>query len=829
MIKLTPGMQQYMEIKKQHPDCIVLFRMGDFYETFYEDAKTAARELEITLTARGKGESRAPLAGIPYHAIDSYLPKLVNKGYKVAICEQLEDPKKAKGIVKRGVVRIVSPGTIVENNMLDSKSNNYIMSLFVKLNKFGVALIDLSTGEFLVSELSENKLVNEITRFKPSEVIIPESLKVNQELVKQINSFVNEYSDHYFSQNNALEMLKKHFNVLGVEGFGIKNDSLIVNAAGALLSYLNETQKTNLSYINRIRKYSVKDYMVIDSSTLRNLEIIENVFDNKGTLLGVLDKTVTSMGARMLKKFVLQPLLKKEQIEKRLDCVDELTRSPMLREELRSLLKQFADIERLISRINFGNGNARDLIGLKNSLKLIPLIKKELSKAGSELLKEIDEMSELNDVKDLVESAIKNEPNLSVREGNMIKKGYNKELDELREMCFDNKSWIAKLELQEKERTGIGSLKVGFNKVFGYYITVSKANLHLVPQNYIRKQTLVNAERFITPELKEKEALILNAEEKINELEYELFVVICKRIAEKTSVIQDVANKIALLDVMICFAVVASGNNYVRPELNNDGKIELVESRHPVLEQVEEVYVPNDCKMDKDGFKIITGPNMAGKSVYMKQVALIQLMAQIGCFVPCQKASVGLVDRIFTRVGAYDDLVHGQSTFMVEMNETANILNNATENSLVILDEIGRGTSTFDGISIAWSVAEYIHKNIKAKTLFATHYHQLNKLAEKFPSVRNYNISVKEKEDEIVFLRKIIEGGTDKSYGIQVAKLAGLPEEVIERSKVIMNRLEMEDEIAERIHATFKDKSKKEREEMIEKEVKSRQLSLFDV
>ena len=808
--RLTPAMRQFVEVKKKHEDCLVLFRMGDFYETFYDDAVTASKVLDITLTARGKGEGRAPLAGIPYHALDTYLPKLVNAGYKVAICEQTEDPRTVKGrIVNRAVTRIVTPGTVMDGSMLDSKSNNYIFSIYQHLSKYSLAIIDLSTGEFLVMEVDETNLLNEITRFKPKEVIIPESLKINKELIKMLEHssvFINPYPDHHYAKDHSYTSLLRHFNTINLKGFGLEKENLTINPAGALINYLNETQKTNLDYINKIKLFLPNDYMLLDSSTQRNLELLKNILDqsSKGTLLSVLDKTCTSVGGRLLKKIILQPLISKEKINQRLNAVEELKENAILSEDLVHQLKQLNDIERIIAKINYGNANARDLVALKLSLELIPKVKESLSTTKSQLLKQMSEIKELSYVKDLITNSIKNEPNVSVREGNMIKTGYNKELDELIDITTNSKKWIASLEADEKKKTGIGSLKIGFNKVFGYYITVSRANLEKVPENYIRKQTLVNAERFITPELKEKEALILNAQEKINDLEYDLFVKVCDEIKKSTTEIQALSNKISMLDLLLSFSIVSKNNNYVRPVIN-ENKIELKDCRHPVVELIEKVFVPNDITLNNNQRTlIITGPNMSGKSVIMRQIALIQLIAQLGCFVPASSANLCLVDRIFTRVGAYDDLTHGQSTFMVEMNETANILNNATSQSLVILDEIGRGTSTFDGISLAWSIAEYIHNKINAKTLFATHYHQMNKLQEKLHGVKNYNIAIHEKHDEIVFLRKIVEGGTNKSYGIQVAKLAGLPAEVVERSKQIMDRLEMEDKITERVHAPLK-------------------------
>jgi DNA mismatch repair protein MutS len=807
--KLTPAMHQFAASKKEYPDCLIMFRMGDFYEMFFEDAKTAARELEITLTSRGKGECKAPLAGIPFHALEPYLTKLVKKGYKVAICEQLEDPKKAKGIVKRGVTRIVTPGTMIDSTMLEPSSNNYIMALYPQLDKFGIALIDLSTGEFIVSEAdSQQKVLNEMTKYSPAEILIPESLKVNQEFIATLKGFINPYNDHFFTKSIAYNNLLNHFKVNSLHGFGIDDDLLAINAAGALLNYLKDTQKTQLSYINKIRSYKQSECMVLDSSTLRNLELLTNIKENsaRGSLISVLNKTKTPMGARFMKKVMLQPLLDKMRINERFDCVEELVNDSMLRVELVDALKEITDVERIISRVMYGNANARDLISLKNSLSFLPKIKSLISEKKSALLNRMKDMPTSDEAVALINSSIKDEPALTLREGNFIKEGYNAELDEIRNIAFNTKDWLVSLENQERTRTGIKSLKIGYNKVFGYFITVSNSNKNNIPSDYIRKQTLVNGERYITPELKEKENIILNAEERMNELEYQLFQEIITKISMYFEEVQRSASCIAELDVFLSFAETAVMNNYVRPKLNDRKLIELKACRHPVIETLTQQFVPNDFRIDNDNrLQIITGPNMSGKSTAMRQVALIQLMAQIGSFVPCSSADVCLVDRIFTRVGAYDDLTMGQSTFMVEMTETANILNNATDKSLIILDEIGRGTSTFDGISIAWAVAEYINNKIKAKTLFATHYHQLNMLAEKFSGIKNYNIAVSETDDDIIFLRKLVEGGTDKSYGIQVAKLAGVPSEVIERSKTIMNKLESEDDINERVNGNDSD------------------------
>ncbi len=808
MVKLTPGMQQYMNIKNANPDCIILFRMGDFYETFFEDAKTIAKELEITLTSRGKGETKAPLAGIPYHSIEPYIAKLIKKGYKVGIVEQIEDPKKAKGLVKRDLVRIITPGTVVESLILNQASNNYILSFVKEKDKFALSFCDISTGEFLAAEIEEEKFFNELKRLNPAEIIIPMSLEESQTAnkLKEENYLVNSYDDRFFYHEKALETLKSHFKVLNMEGFGIKSQAML-NAAGALLNYIKETQKNAVEHINKIQRYRTDNYMYLDNATIRNLELLKSIVSQTedASLLSVLDKTITPMGKRMIKKWIVSPLIKKEQIERRLNAVEELKGNIILREDLKKALHHVYDIERLIGRVSFGNANPKDLVSLKNSLQFIPLIKELLTSTNTEELKDISKIPDLSKAREIIKNAIKDEPNTTIREGNIIKEGYNKELDELRELSHNVKKYLAELEEKERNRTKIKSLKIKYNKVFGYYIEVTKANLHLVPKDYIRKQTQVNSERFITEELKEKESKILSAQERIFELEYELFMEVLKSLKKYTSEIQDTAGKIAKLDCLISFAQVAQNNNYCKPRFNDKKILNIQEGRHPVIEAFSDVdFISNSCYLKEDlRVMIITGPNMAGKSTFLRQVALICLMAQMGSFVPAQSAELPIIDRVFSRIGAYDDLVHSQSTFMVEMNETANILNNATENSLVILDEIGRGTSTFDGVSLAWAIAEYLNNKIKAKTLFATHYHHLNKLAENFKEIKNYNIAVKETEEKIIFLRKIIEGGTDKSYGIQVAKLAGLPEDVIRLSKKIMETIEQEDKIDKKIQETI--------------------------
>jgi DNA mismatch repair protein MutS len=806
---LTPAMKQYKKVKEKYPDCVVFFRMGDFYEMFFEDAKTAARALNITLTKR----AGAPLAGIPYRNLDTYLNKMIQQGFKVAICEQMEDPKTVKGrVVERDVVRIVTPGTVTSTAILDNKNNNYLMSVSEEKDGFGIAVADISTGEFITTELeSKEQLNNEITRFNPAEIIVPESSSI------ETDSYKTKFEDRFFSFENAYKELTLHFNVVNLQGYGIEDKEKAVMASGALMKYLNETQKNSTKQITKIKIFETSNRMILDRSTIRNLELVKNIMDGtaRGSLLDAIDKTTTNMGSRLLRKWLLNPLIEIDEINKRLDSVSELSKNTLLREELKEILNEIHDVERLITKISNNTANARDLIALKKSLMNVPKIKALLKETRSSIFKRICRMEDLKEQITLIENAIKESPSAKLTEGGMIKKGYNAELDELREISHGGKDWIAKLQAEEQAKTGIPTLRVGFNKVHGYYVEVTRRHADSVPSTYIRKQTLVNAERYITPELKEKEAAILGAEDKINVLEYEIFQKISKKVAEKIKEIQQIGENVAILDVLISFAVSAIENSYTKPELIKEKSLDIIEGRHPVVELLQsEPFIPNNAKLDtKERLLIITGPNMAGKSCYMRQIAVIQLISQIGSFVPAKSAKLSIVDRIFTRVGAYDDLTMGQSTFMVEMNETANILNNATDKSLVILDEIGRGTSTYDGISIAWAVAEYIYERIGARTLFATHFHQLNKLADKYEKIKNYNIAVKETKDSIIFLRKIIEGGTDKSYGVQVAKLAGLPNEVIEKSKKIMNQLEMEDEIAERIHKPLKKKKEPEFDE----------------
>ena len=814
---LTPGMKQYQEVKRAHPDCLVMLRMGDFFEMFYEDAIAASRELEITLTARGKGDKRAPLAGIPYHALDPYLAKLVKKGYKVALVEQLEDPKLVKGLIKRGLVRIVTPGTVIESSILKEKENNYILSLTAYGDEFSLALCDMSTGEFLTTTLkSISALWSEIARFNPSEVIIPESLKVNKELMDKlkVNScFINSVEDYYFSGEKARQILLQHFNLQRLDAFGLEDHPRNIAVSGSLLQYMLSTQKNSLSHIKRISIQSNRQSMLLDSSTIRNLELIQNIRDgtSRGALLSVLDQTVTSMGSRLLKKWIKNPLLSIKLIQERLDAIHNLNQKVIEREEIKELLEKVFDLERLISRVNYGNATPRELLSLKVSLQQLPSLKIKLSgKSKIEdtitehkvtLLKNISQISGMEEPAELLSQAIRDDAPITIRDGGIIKPGFNQELDQLCSIQHNSKKYLQELEEREKQKTGISTLRISYTNVFGYFIEVTRKNTHLVPATYIRKQTTANSERYITEELKIEEEKILGAEEKSKELEYKLFQEIIKTLATKTEEIQDIAAKLAVLDVLCSLASISMENGYTMPEFVEQKVLQIKNGRHPVIEKLESRFVPNDIFMNGGEMMIITGPNMAGKSTVMRQTALIVLMAQIGCFVPADKVVLGIADRIFTRVGAYDDLSSGQSTFMVEMSESAAILNNATQNSLIILDEIGRGTSTFDGVSIAWSVAEHIHNTIKARTLFATHYHVMNKLAEKFARIKNYNIAVREVKGEVIFLHKLVEGGTDESYGIHVAKLAGLPDEVVQRAKEIQEILQKDDDMMRKMKA----------------------------
>ncbi len=842
--ELTPMMQQYMETKNQYPDCILFYRLGDFYEMFFEDAITASRELEITLTGKSCGlEERAPMCGVPYHAVDNYLNKLVAKGYKVAICEQMEDPKLTKGLVKRDVVRIVTPGTNLAPQALDETKNNYLMCIVYIADRYGLAISDITTGDYFVTELPDSvKLMDEIYKFMPSEIICNESFYMSgmdlDDLRNRLGIAIYSLDAWYFDDAVCRKKLLEHFHVSSFAGLGLEDYDCGIISAGALLQYLLETQKNNLSHLTHITPYTTGKYMMLDSSTRRNLELCETLREKqkRGSLLWVLDKTRTAMGARTLRKYVEQPLIEKEEVLRRLDAVEELKNNAISREEIREYLSPVYDLERLITRITYGSANPRDLTALCSSLEMLPPIKYILEEMQSALLGGVrDDLDTLEDLCSLIKDAIIDDPPLAMKEGGIIRDGYSEEVDTLRHAKSDGKDWLAKLEEEEREKTGIKNLKIKYNKVFGYYLEVTNSYKDLVPDYYTRKQTLANAERYITPELKELEDTILGAEDKLYALEYELYSGVRDTIAGEVERIQKTAKAVAALDVFASLALIAERNNYVRPKINEKGVIDIKDGRHPVVEKMipNDMFISNDTYLDdkKQRISIITGPNMAGKSTYMRQAALIVLMAQLGSFVPASSANIGLVDRIFTRVGASDDLASGQSTFMVEMTEVANILRNATSKSLLILDEIGRGTSTFDGLSIAWAVVEYISDThlLGAKTLFATHYHELTELEGKIENVNNYCIAVKEKGDDIVFLRKIVKGGADKSYGIQVAKLAGVPDIVIERAKEIVEELSDEDittrvsEIAVKEHESKK-KSKVKKYD----EVDIAQMSLFD-
>lgn len=796
----TPMMEQYFKIKEKYKDSILFFRIGDFYEMFFDDAIIAAKELEIVLTGKDCGQDeRAPMAGVPFHAADFYIDKLVKKGYKVAICEQLEDPASAKGLVDRDVIRVFTPGTVINTNSIEEKSNNYLLSIFKDENNYGLSFVDVMTGDLFVTQIIKcddiRKIYDEIMRYNPSEIIANNDFFSLKKLVRVINSskiYINKYENNYQDFERIISnQFNKSLNELGLEG---KNYA--IKSLTTVLIYLKELQKVQLSQLNNLTYYEDNSFMLLDNNTIKNLEIVQSPNRNNsrdGTLLSVLDQTVTPMGGRLLKRWIEEPLIDIEKINLRLDSVDELFNDFKGRSDLRNALKGIYDLERLSSKLVYQNINAKDLLSIKVSIERLPKIKDLISKYNSIYLKEIFlKLDTLQDICDLIEKSIKDDPSTSVKEGNIIKDGFDKNVDELRKAATNGKSWITNLELNEKERTGIKTLKVGYNKVFGYFIEVSKSYISSVPQNYIRKQTLANAERYITPELKEIEEKILGAETKLVELEYEIFNSIREQIKNEINRIQMTSKYIAVLDVLTSLAMVAESNNYVKPIVNDGDRILIKDGRHPVIETiVDDSFISNDIEIDeKKPIMIITGPNMAGKSTYMRQVALIVLMAQVGSFVPASYAEIGIVDRIFTRVGASDDLFSGQSTFMVEMNEVSVILNSATQKSLIILDEVGRGTSTYDGMSIACAILEYIHDKIKAKTMFATHYHELTKLEDQLNGIKNYNISVDETNDEIIFLRKIIPGSADKSYGIQVAKLAGLPNDVIDNAKKILNSLE---------------------------------------
>lgn len=804
MAALTPMMQQYVEVKEKYKDCILFYRIGDFYEMFFEDAITASKVLEITLTGKDCGqEERAPMCGVPYHACDVYLNKLIENGFKVAICEQVEDPKLAKGLVKRDVIRVVTPGTNMSQAILDENTNNYLMSIYLSKDMSGVSVVDITTGEFKTCRISSiAKLADEINKYSPSEIIGNDDFlnaPLDFEYMKDRQKIaISKTPEHYFNQSICEDVISRQLGTNNMAGLGLSDMPESIYSTGALLQYLHETQKNSLEHINKLEIYSIDDYMIIDSSTRRNLELTETLRDKnkKGSLLWVLDKTKTAMGARLLKNYIEQPLIMEDEINNRLDAIEAFNNDVITRDEIREYLNPIYDMERLMTRISLRTANPRDLIAFKSSLKLLPFIKRLVAAFDTTLFKKMyEDLDELTDLYELLESSINEDPPILIREGGIFKDGYLNDIDVLKNAKTDGKTWLADLEAREREKTGIKNLKVKYNKVFGYYFEVTNSFKSLVPEYFIRKQTLANAERYTSKELDELAGTIIGSEDKLTALEYQEYVKLRDRLAGELVRVQKTAHCIAVLDVMASLSYVAVANNYIRPEISTDGVIDIKDGRHPVVEKMtaNDMFIANDTYLNnlESRISIITGPNMAGKSTYMRQTALIVLMAQIGSFVPASHAHIGICDRIFTRVGASDDLASGQSTFMVEMSEVANILRNATKNSLLILDEIGRGTSTYDGLSIAWAVVEYISNSelLGAKTLFATHYHELTELEGKLSSVNNYCIAVKEDGDDIVFLRKIIKGGADRSYGIQVAKLAGVPDIVIKRANEICNTL----------------------------------------
>ncbi|SFB67974.1 DNA mismatch repair protein MutS [Butyrivibrio sp. YAB3001] len=843
--KVSPMMQHYLNTKLENKDCILFYRLGDFYELFFDDAKIASKELELTLTGKACGlEERAPMCGVPFHAVDSYLTKLVSRGYKVAICEQMEDPKLAKGIVKREVTRIVTPGTNLNMQSLEETKNNYIMSILYTPDVIGISVADVTTGDYFLTEVSSvREAMDEIGKYMPSELICNESFSVSgvniEELKGRLQIFVNPLEARYFDEDSCKKLLMKHFKVSSLIGLGVDDFPNGVVAAGALLQYLTDMQKSDISNFTHLYPYLASKYMLLDSSTRRNLELVETMRDKqkKGTLLWVLDKTKTAMGARTLRGFIEQPLIDKNEILRRQGAVNSLLKNVVTREEIREYLGPVYDLERLMSKIVFKTANPRDLLAFRNSIKMIPAIKTSLLDVhdDTELASIFEKLDSLQDIYELIDKAIVEEPPLAIKESGIIKEGFDSDIDHFREAGTNGKTWLAQMEEEEKEKTGIKNLRIKYSNVFGYSFEVTNSYKDSVPDYFIRKQTLTNCERYTTPKLKELEDTILNAQDKLNNLEYEMFCKIRDSIALEIDRIQSTAKAIALLDVYASLAYVAEKNHYIKPDMNDKGIINIKDGRHPVVEimlDTSDMFISNDTYLDnkKHCISIITGPNMAGKSTYMRQTALIVLMAQIGSFVPAKKADICVVDRIFTRVGASDDLGSGQSTFMVEMNEVANILRNATPNSLLILDEIGRGTSTYDGLAIAWAVTEHIsnRKILGAKTLFATHYHELTELEGKMDNVNNYCIAVKENGDDIVFLRKIVKGGADKSYGIQVAKLAGVPDMVIDRAKEIVAELS-DNDITEKVQSIAKDNRNDKKVKVKHyDDVDIDQMSLFD-
>lgn len=805
-MKISPMMQQYLDIKEQYKDCILFFRLGDFYEMFFDDAKLASKELELTLTGKSCGqEERAPMCGVPFHAAESYIAKLVEKGYKVAICEQTEDPAQAKGIVKREVIQVVTPGTITAQSMLSEKENNYLAAVYACNDTMSIAYCDISTGQLYLTEYSGvdiyNVIVNELVKIKASEILISQTFSEEyptEEIKNITGAYINILSDVYFSEKGCAEAVKAQFNCISLTGLGLDFRPHAVSALGSLLSYLLETQKQSLKHLTRIEQYEIGTHMALDKATIRNLEITETLYEKRvqGSLLGILDKTHTAMGSRKLRRWLREPLNNAAEINLRLDGVEELYNELIVRNNIKENLKQIYDFERLTGRIACGSANGKDLIALKNSLTVLPELKSDLGVMHSEALRRINEsIADLSYVAELIERAVCDEPPFTVKEGGLIKEGYSDELDKLKFSIKDGKTWISSLEATERERTGIKNLKVGYNRVFGYYIEITKSYFDLIPENYIRKQTLANAERFITPELKEMENLVLNAETKINLMEYELFTELRSFIEKYIGEIQAASDAVAELDVLTSFAHVSERLGYVKPTVDDSLELEIVKGRHPVIEQTvsDGLFVSNDTYLNnkETSMLLITGPNMAGKSTYMRQTALIVLMAQAGCFVPCERAHIGVCDRIFTRIGASDNLAQGQSTFFVEMSELSYILNNAKERSLIILDEIGRGTSTYDGLSIAWAAVEYLcNENTHIRTLFATHYHELTALESESFGVKNLNVDVAEENGNIVFLHKIVEGSASRSYGIHVARLAGIPNSLLHRAESKLSELE---------------------------------------
>ena len=801
---LSPMMQQYMKIKEEYQECILFFRLGDFYEMFFEDAKTVSRELELTLTGKSCGlKERAPMCGVPFHSSDTYIARLVEKGYKVAICEQTEDPAKAKGIVHREVIRIVTPGTVISQTMLKETENNYIASVYEQEGSIGFAYCDVSTGEIFAAVLPREDsfaaLLNELVKVSASEILINEDSGLDRKQIQlTIEAYFNELGKDYYTGRAVSDILLRQFKVKALLGLGLEEGSPAVYALGGLLLYLHETQKNSLSHITWLHLYEMGSHMALDKATIKNLELTETLFEKKvqGSLLGVLDKTSTAMGSRKLKQWIKEPLNHTALIKERLDAVEVLTDDLILRNNIKEKLKQIYDFERLAGRIACGSANGKDLIALRNSCCVLPEIKEDLLKCNSSLLLHLEqEIHDLKNIYDLINRAVVDEPPFTIKEGGIIKEGFSKELDELKFSIKDAQDWIAQLESKERERTGIKNLKVGFNKVFGYYLEITKSYYDMIPDNYIRKQTLTSCERFITPELKEMESLVLNAETKINQMEYDLFTGLREEIQEQIRLIQQTSAAVSSLDVLLSFAQVSQQNDYVKPEVDLQDKIQIEKGRHPVIEQTirDGIFVSNDTYLDrdKDSLLLITGPNMAGKSTYMRQTDLIVLMALIGCFVPAQRAHIGIADRIFTRIGASDNLAQGQSTFFVEMSELAYILNSATERSLIILDEIGRGTSTYDGLSLAWAAADYLCSPKKQiRTLFATHYHEMTSLENSMKGVRNLNVDVAEENGNVVFLHKIVEGSASRSYGIHVAKLAGVPSVLLQKAAVKLHELE---------------------------------------